>query len=111
MARQTAAWAATIDRPAARRWTSGAPACESATWPASSRAGILRQSKALSGSAVTRKKTPNPRNVSRQPTVSLKCRNTGGQIVPPILSPAVTIPTARPRRRSNQRMMLMDNGP
>ena len=116
MARQIAVWVANADNPSARLRIVGATACESTMRPPSSRdptsrVGILRQSTTLSGSAVTRTKTPNHRYVSRQPTVSLKCRNTGGQMVPPMPSPAVTRPTAKPRRCSNQRITLMHNGP
>ena len=48
--------------------------------------------------------------VSRQPTVPSSQVMIEGQIAPPTLCPAVAMPSARPRLRSNQRMTWAISG-
>jgi hypothetical protein len=70
------------DRPsAAKRGARRAASAVAAAAPPGDEGGGRRSTKA-SGSIVARQNTPTPKCACRQPTVSMKCCMTGGQMAP-----------------------------
>ena len=72
--------------------------------------GAGRRSNNVSGTMIAKHNRPYMWKVSRQPTVPSSQVMTYGQIAPPTLCPAVAMPSARPRLRSNQRMTCAISG-
>ena len=93
------------DRSSPRRSSTRTP-----TAPPAAVTGGRGRSRRASGIIVIAAKTLKYRNVPRQPTVSLKCCTTAGQIAPASPCPEVRMATASPRRRSNQRVTFATSG-